>query len=302
MTPIDYPRLRQQVQALWEGSDQRTVLSAGSLCVPTGWLSEEMTRALATTAAEACLALSYTAVDGYLFMVPNDQVIAPCVRKGDYEPFFAARFREVLQPGQCAIDVGANIGLHTLSLARLVGPTGTVWALEPDQASCVLLKENLRLNGLEQVRVLRQAAGSERRSVRLFHNYLNAGDHSLWENPKEPRRPQWVEEQPLDDLVLGKTPVQLLKIDTQGYEVRVLRGAKKILAQDHLHLAIEFWPHGLRQVGDSPEEFAATLRHYGFKIFGYHADRGDVRPMTAAELLVWKGLRDERFLDLWCVE
>lgn len=80
---------------------------------------------------------------------------------GEFEPHIRTLIRRYLRPGMVAVDVGANIGLHTLQMARAVGPQGRVYAVEPAPDNLKYLKRNIALNRLSQVEVLPWAASSE---------------------------------------------------------------------------------------------------------------------------------------------
>src|SRR5687768_4467549 len=73
--------------------------------------------------------------------------------RGEYEPHLTALWNRLAPEGGVAIDVGANVGAHTLSMARAVGPRGQVLAFEPNPPVRAALVHNLSLNGIEHVRV-----------------------------------------------------------------------------------------------------------------------------------------------------
>src|ERR1019366_4893171 len=77
---------------------------------------------------------------------------------GAFEEHFAALFRHLVQPGDRCIDVGANVGYHTIRLAKLVGEDGEVIAIEPDEDMVCRAANNLKLNHLENVRLIKAAA------------------------------------------------------------------------------------------------------------------------------------------------
>jgi len=89
---------------------------------------------------------------------------------GGYEKHFAELFGHLVRPGERCVDVGANVGVHSVRLARLVGADGEVIAIEPDPDVAVRTNRNIALNGLANVRVINAAAsgpgGDRRRRVR----------------------------------------------------------------------------------------------------------------------------------------
>ncbi|HKY37036.1 MAG TPA: FkbM family methyltransferase [Polyangiaceae bacterium] len=134
------------------------------------------------------------------------------------------------QPGQTVVDAGANVGFFTLRHARDVGPSGRVFAFEPNPSVFRLLQHNVERNGLKQVSCHRSALG-ERVGSLLFTSdprSTSCGHISESEETGEP-----VPVSTLDALVeeQGLTCIDLLKLDVEGYEPHVLRGgAQRALA------------------------------------------------------------------------
>lgn len=144
---------------------------------------------------------------------------------------------QILRPGCVAVDVGANLGTHTVFFARSVAPDGMVVAFEPQRLVFQLLCANVALNGLSNVICL-QAAGSEVRgaiTVPLLNPAIeqNFGafaieGHSAGDS---------VSAIPLDDLKLARC--DLIKVDVEGMEEKVLRGAHQTLRRCRPVLFVE---------------------------------------------------------------
>lgn len=146
---------------------------------------------------------------------------------GLYELRKAAEIRRRLRPGGVFVDVGANQGDFTLLAASLVGPAGRVVAFEPDPDNVAALRENLRLNGFANVEVRAVALADEAGSATL-HRSAISGWHSLNEGGNTGGRPPiTVALERLDDL--GLTRLDVLKIDVEGAENAVIRGAMNTL-------------------------------------------------------------------------
>jgi len=91
----------------------------------------------------------------------RDRVIGTRLYQGrGYEEEFQRLIRRAVTPGSVCMDIGANIGLHTLGMGRAAGPHGRVFAIEPESRNFALLSENLRLNRIENVTLIRAAAGA----------------------------------------------------------------------------------------------------------------------------------------------
>jgi FkbM family methyltransferase len=194
----------------------------------------------------------------------------PLFLRGGYERHEIEFLRHFLKPGMVVIDVGANIGYHTSIAARRVGPTGVVVAVEPEPHNFGLLSRNVSSNGLGNVRAAQLALGDQPGAALLFRSERNFGDHRLYGESDGRRETTRVEVTTLDDLIdrCALPSVDLIKMDVQGYEGKVIGGMKRLFAgQRGLSVLTEFWPDGIRNAGDSPEEFLATFERAGFSAF-----------------------------------
>ncbi|WP_245636782.1 FkbM family methyltransferase [Azospirillum thiophilum] len=176
---------------------------------------------------------------------------------GEYFEQEVALFRQCVRPGDRVIDVGANIGAHTVALARLVGPTGRVLALEPIDANHRLLCGNLALNGLDWADGMLAAAGATDGILHLAGvameedgNYGALSLDTLSLGAPAGDRPVPVHR--LDGLAHdGAGRIRLIKIDVEGMEAQVLEGARALIARDRPVLYVE---------NDRPDKSAALIR------------------------------------------
>jgi FkbM family methyltransferase len=163
-------------------------------------------------------------------------------------------------------DVGANQGLYTLYFSRQ-SPKGRVYAFEPDPSLFASLEENIKQNGAENVLLFNAAAADRTAKLTLRAGRFNRGDNRIVPAHLASVETTDVDAMPLDDAI-SEGRLDLLKIDVQGFEVQVLRGAERlILANPDLAIFSEFWPHGLRMAGAGPEEFLEILAKAGFSIY-----------------------------------
>lgn len=174
---------------------------------------------------------------------------------------------QTIRPGQTIVDVGANLGLYTVLLSRLVGPSGRVISFEPEPGLFELLSQSCELNGCANVKVYPVALGSRESRMPMRRMILNAGDNTLGTEGSELFRSEvMVEVAKLDDLAPDLRP-DVIKIDVQGWELEVLRGMPRILAgSPKAEIHFEYWPAGLRRAGDSPEALTDWLRHQGYAL------------------------------------
>jgi FkbM family methyltransferase len=191
---------------------------------------------------------------------------------GRYEPNEMYAMANLLRSGMCFIDVGANEGIFTLLAAAAVGPTGTVHAFEPSPRERARLSSNLALNGLHNVRVHPIALGSSRRTASLSvsdqehpgHNTLGGFGY------RETSHAYSVEVavEALDDVVEreGLDRVDLIKIDVEGSETAVLRGAGDTLRKFRPVIIVEAQETSLREMGSSVQELVDIIQGHGYDV------------------------------------
>ncbi|HWP16656.1 MAG TPA: FkbM family methyltransferase [Xanthobacteraceae bacterium] len=161
---------------------------------------------------------------GKLMYLLNDAYIGRSLDVyGEYSEGEVDLFRQLLRPGDVAVDVGANIGALTVPMARLVQPNGTIVAFEPQRAIFDILCNNLRLNALANVQAFRRAAGSTPSTIRVpaldYGRTDNFGGVALGGPSGEE-----VQLVTIDSLALPR--LRLLKVDVEGMEHDVITGAR----------------------------------------------------------------------------
>ena len=175
---------------------------------------------------------------------------------------------QLVKPGMTVVDVGGNLGLYTVLLARQVGPAGRVISFEPDPELFGLLRENCADNGCPNVACHNLALGSRPGRMVLNKMSLNSGDNHLsTAGEKAFYQPIEVGVESLDHLLPELRP-DLVKIDVQGWELEALRGMEAVLrATARVSVYVEFWPGGIRRAGCRPEDLFTFLRDLGFRVF-----------------------------------
>lgn len=194
---------------------------------------------------------------------------------GSYEGHLAEMFEYLIRPADRCIDVGANIGIHTIRLAKLVGPSGNIIAIEPDQELVRRNNGNLRINGLENVRLIQAAAsdiGGEGASLyRPGPQDSNKGRASLLPHTYLTGSMATVPTVRLDDVIDG--PVALIKIDVEGHEAAVVSGGVGTIEKYSPAIIFEYAPELLTDKSSSPFWW---LRERGYELFGVCNARHDV--------------------------
>ncbi len=195
-----------------------------------------------------------------LFPYSADRLIAAWKWKLSWPRSAEVRFlRATVRPGMRIADVGANIGLHTTTLARLVGPTGRVVAVEPEPQNFMALSRAVERAGFEQVSLHRAAAGARSGSLELHVSAANRGDHRS--SPGRTQREAiTVECQRLDDLFAEDLRLDFMKLDVQGAEADVFAGMTTLLDRNpNLVILSELSPTLLSDAGADFDSYFGPL-------------------------------------------
>jgi len=167
--------------------------------------------------------------------------------------------RSILSPGAVVVDAGANIGIYSRFLSHCVGLSGVVHSFEPSPENFKRLQSATRK--LANVRLCQAAVGECSGKARLYLSDKLNVDHRTYMIEGDSRYTVPINIIALDDYFKPGQPVDLIKMDIQGYELHALRGANRVLADNpDLKLLVELWPYGLRQAGATWIEFIETLK------------------------------------------
>jgi FkbM family methyltransferase len=177
---------------------------------------------------------------------------------GEHETENTAWVMSVLEPATVVFDVGANIGWYTLHAARMVGDSGSVHAFEPAPEEAQRLEENVRLNRFGNV-VINRCAVDDRVGTVALGQIRDAGATHLAASDGE--RGELVSSTTLDAYVADKglRQVDLVKLDVEGVEVRVLSGAKDMLRRCRPLLLVEMNESNLARFGASSRDLLRAL-------------------------------------------
>ena len=166
----------------------------------------------------------------------------------EYEADIAAVLRARVRPGFCCMDIGANIGIYVLQMARWSAPDGRVIAFEPNPKTFEVLKRHVRMNDLDgRVTLVPMAAGRETGRARLYDVEAGSGLSRL--NQANPATAGAVEATDVQLTTIdeycrrvGVRP-DLILIDVEGFEFDVLAGAVETIRRARPQVFVELHPH-----------------------------------------------------------
>lgn len=206
-----------------------------------------------------------------LWVRANDLVSLDMFFHGTWEPGNAAVVKSLLQPGDWFVDVGANIGYFTLLGASIVGETGGVCSFEPMPSTYDWLARNIELNGSANVHPLQMAATDHEGHLTLHFfpqdSSATASQFQAWRD-----KPTLTVDVPATtlDAQLKDIPEGaciLLKVDAEGGELAIFRGAATLLKDRRPLLMFEFFPALAQAAGWTPPELLDLLAGYGYSFW-----------------------------------
>lgn len=229
-------------------------------------------------------------------LVPSDDlaVVACFCHGGDLEPGTRLFISRALAPGECFVDIGANLGIMTLAAARALEGKGKIHAFEPFPKTRRLLERTVWANGHQDLVTIHSMAVSNRTGKHKLHIGSTCGHNSLF-----PLEVSGLANAPLEDMggsvevdltrldevIRPGSPVHLIKIDAEGAELDVIEGAVPLLRSlEDVALIVEFGPTHLKRIGMTTEQWLKPFRDLGMDYRAIHARTGELESLSVAQL------------------
>lgn len=172
-----------------------------------------------------------------------------------------ALLRDIIKPGMTIIDVGANIGIYTRYLADIAGHGAAIYAFEPSPLNFIRLRNNVQSH--HNVTLVEAAVGEQKGVAELFLSDKANVDHRMYDSGDR-RQKIGVALVSLDEYFPAGTRIDFIKIDVQGHEYSVLKGAVRILKENpQVVCLLEFWPFGLAKAGIRPADLLQFITELG---------------------------------------
>lgn len=200
-------------------------------------------------------------IAGPVWIPAEDGVMLPFIRQYEcWEPEEGQLLLQLATPGMVFLDIGASFGYFSRLIAKHV-PAARIHAFEPHPVISKVLRLNVWEFG-DRVTVWPTALGAERGTVGLTVAEHNIGDARVYAD--EDTFGIVAPLTPLDDLIVGR--VDLVKMDTQGFETEVLAGMTSVCrANPQIKIVTEFWPAAIADRRLRPADVLATYRSAGFE-------------------------------------
>ncbi len=206
--------------------------------------------------------------------------------RGNIDPGMVQFLSRAVRPGMTFVDVGANIGIHTLIAAFRVEHSGTVHSFEPTPRTCEVLRTNVVLNGYSGRVQIHELALTDKRGAAKLWTGAVCGHNTLFGNAQDPRPTIEVKTLSLDEALSNVDSIDFVKIDAEGAEPFILRGMRRIRSRcPRLQLAIELAPVWLEAAGLHPSDFVDEIAGMGFNIERIDDISGETAPVSREAML-----------------
>jgi FkbM family methyltransferase len=202
---------------------------------------------------------------------------------GFYPKWLLRHFDPLLRRGDVFVDVGANVGSFTLWGSARVGRDGRVFSFEPSSDVFARLTRNIQLNQLQNVTAHRMIVSDADGEAVLYCNredHANAGQASLAHFDFH-QRSETTPAVRLDSLLSGLERLDVLKVDTQGAEMKVLRGAVGLIERHRPVVLLRSVESKVRALGDSTLDLQELLLARGYHLYTIEDEWHRTRRHTA---------------------
>lgn len=213
-----------------------------------------------------------------------DASVSIQIAEGSYEPHVAATLDRLLSPGDVFVDVGANVGYHTVRAARAVGPDGRVIAVEANPENARLIALTVEMNSLTNVEIVPVALSAQRGHV-VFGAHIGSNGGFLDDAAVTSGQGTLVPTFAMDDL--GFDRVSVVKIDVEGAEALVVDGCDDVIARHRPSFVMEFSLEMTGRVSRrEPREHLDRFVDLGYSIAVIDRATGAPQPFSSVDGLL----------------
>jgi len=224
----------------------------------------------------------------YCNLLDQGGVVHYFLKNNHYEPYITKLMSEYTQSTGDVMDVGANIGYFSILCSK--NTNGKVYSMEPEPTNYRDIVENIRLNASNNILPFNLAAGNLNEKINFYVNNKNSGDHRCSKLDDNLYKVIQVDMKRIDNVLTKEEfdNIRLIKIDVQGYEMKVCEGmAKYLKGSKDLKIISELEPKGMLKVGDEPAQYLQFMQDNGFKISIIDEEKRILIPASIEETISW---------------
>jgi len=207
---------------------------------------------------------------------PREYIQAMIYLFGNFEPATIKYLENTIKKDDIVIDIGANVGYHTLIFSYLAGYNGKVYAFEPEPINYKTLKKNIEINNLNNIEAVNKAVSDKKAELDFYvSNSFNKGTHSLVYNPVQHSKvPIKIECLPLSEFIEHNNinRIDFIKIDVEGAEYEVIKGMENAIKRFKPILLVEVNNDAQETHGLSSKALKEYICSFGYNCFDITED------------------------------
>lgn len=200
-------------------------------------------------------------------VIPDGDIIGQTIRKGEIFDINIIQCAEkYIRPGTTAIDVGANFGQMSLLFSRMVGPLGQVFSIEADDYVGHVLAENVRVNGIQNIRIVNNAVHNVTGNTVFFpdQDFVRFSTYGSYGIDPQATSGREVTTVKIDDLGIDG-PVTFMKVDVQGCDLFAMEGAKNLILKNKMPIIFEYEEQFQADFGTSFQDYVNFVIGIGYE-------------------------------------
>ena len=209
------------------------------------------------------------------FLLLKNDLICECMKVyGEWAEKEVHLFRSILSPGDTVLEIGSNIGTHSVPISKIIGDRGELHCFEPQTYIFQLLNGNLAINGVTNAYTFRQALGMQNGIVQLKPTSYESGtNHGAYFLPNNVVESNGIKTQitTVDTYIrtMSIDGLKLIKIDVEGMEEQVLRGAKVAIENLRPYLFMENYYWLNERMCQKGDQFYSWIESLGYQLYWY---------------------------------
>ena len=216
-----------------------------------------------------------------------DRFLAAMLWKtGRLEGFEMELFSRFVKPRITMLDIGANMGVYSLTSSNVIGDKGKIIAFEPDKDHVKTFTKSIKANGFENIK-LYPFAVSDKNETLVFHaDTFNSGNNQVAKENENNKNELHVQAVCLDDFLKDMPTVDLIKMDIQGAEYFAFIGMKTLLERNpDVVVFAEYWKKGLEKMNVNPADYINLLASFHFNFYKIDNDSRQVKQIHTSDIL-----------------
>ena len=199
------------------------------------------------------------------FFIYNSTAFKTHLEGSSHESGEVEFLKLMAEEGMRAIDIGINIGITTVTMAKEVGEGGKVYTFDPVPGHIDTLRKNLAANGLENVSIFQMAVSDKVGTVDFYGGSIILKENVEKSSVKTTNLDTFLTEEKIER-------IDLINMDCEGSELLVLKGAGKTLKENKVKIFCEIHHGFLEQLGQSVQDIVEYLQNLDFQVYSVSLD------------------------------